>query len=160
MWFLDLWRAGGWDGRAPVTRIEMRYTRDFLREIRPGRRDSTTMTCWTGWAICGATVPGVAALLCPTPTDVNRARWPLHPLWEVIQHANFGVMPSCPVVRGRSSSVSGADGGSSDGLCHRLDSGLDRGTDGERSGDVSLVFRWFCDEVEQPIRRTARAVLY
>src|SRR5262249_14844247 len=28
VWFADLWRRHGWDGRAPVTRVEMRYARE------------------------------------------------------------------------------------------------------------------------------------
>lgn len=143
VWFLDLWRAGGWDGKAPITRIEMRYKRDFLREA--GLLDHIDVLNRLGdlWRYSTE----VWLRYCVPTTDVNRARWPVHPLWVQIQAADFGMLPSCPVVRqnqrrvvlermvaavtGYVTSTAAWIGGplASDGVM------------------FSLVFRWFCDEV-------------
>ena len=102
IWFLDLWREGGWDGQTPVCRIEFRYKREFLRTFglvngeelnhydlldRLGDLWRYSTSEWLRYCI-------------PTG-DVNRSRWPVHPLWQVIQAADFGALPACPLVRVR-----------------------------------------------------------
>ena len=33
-WFADLWKANGWDGESPVWRVECRFKRDALHELK------------------------------------------------------------------------------------------------------------------------------
>jgi hypothetical protein len=90
---------------------------------------------------------------CVPTTDVNRARWPLHPLWVLIQQANFGDMPSCPVVRQKQQRV----------VLERMVAavtGYVTSTAAWLGGPIasdgmmfSLVFRWFCDEVATYLER-------
>ena len=143
VWFLDMWRAGGWDGRAPVTRIEMRYTRDFLREA--GLLDHYELLNRLGdlWRYSTE----VWLRYCVPTADLNRARWPVHPLWVLVQQADFGVLPSCPVVRQDQRRI----------VLERMVAavtGYVTSTAAWLGGPMasegvmfSLVFRWFCDEV-------------
>lgn len=155
VWFLDLWRAGGWDGRAPVTRIEMRYTRDFLREIGLLNHYDLLDRLGDLWRY------GTQVWLryCVSTTDVNRARWPLHPLWVLIQQANFGDVPSCPVVRQKQQRV----------VLERMVAAVTgyvtstaAWIGGPMASDgvmFSLVFRWFCDEVATYLERREQSFL-
>jgi hypothetical protein len=34
LWFHDIWRANGWDGEAPVWRLELRFRREFLHQAK------------------------------------------------------------------------------------------------------------------------------
>ncbi len=150
IWFFDLWRANGWDGQAPVTRIEFRYKREFLREFglvngeelnhydlldRLGDLWRYSTQDWLRYCI-------------PT-SDVNRSRWPVHPLWQVIQTADFGMLPSCPLVRVRKrqfyldravATVAGYLSSSAAWLGGRF-------ADGQV--DISVVLGWFCERAEQ-----------
>lgn len=150
IWCFDLWRANGWDGQAPVTRIEFRSKREFLRAFglvdggelnhydlldRLGDLWRYNTTEWLRYCI-------------PT-ADVNRSRWPTHPLWQVIQAADFGVLPSCPLVRVRKrqfildravATVAGYLSSSAAWLGGRF-------ADGQ--ADLSVVLGWFCERAEQ-----------
>jgi hypothetical protein len=101
VWFHDLWRTQGWDGQAQVWRVEFRFRREALHEIREdgvfdGVDDLESLlvhlsALWVyavghfggaedglpdGWLRC--VVPGL---------DSNRARWEVHPAWAVLQQA-------------------------------------------------------------------------
>jgi hypothetical protein len=150
IWFLDLWRAGGWDGQAPVCRLEFRYKREFLRAF--GLVDGEALTHYDLLDRLGdlwrySTTEWLR--YCVPTEDTNRSRWPLHPLWAVIQAADFGALPSCPLVRVRKqqfildrtvATVAGYLSSSAAWLGGRFAS---------EQADLSVVLRWFCQQAEQ-----------
>jgi hypothetical protein len=150
IWFLDLWRAGGWDGQAPVCRLEFRYKREFLREF--GLVDGEALTHYDLLDRLGdlwrySTTEWLR--YCVPTADTNRSRWPVHPLWEVIQAADFGALPACPLVRVRKrqfildrtvATVAGYLSSSAAWLGGRF---------AEQQADLSVVLRWFCQQAEQ-----------
>lgn len=80
---------------------------------------------------------------------MNRSRWPVHPLWQVIQAADFGDLPSCPLVRVRKrqfhfdravATVAGYLSSSAAWLGGRF---------AEEQVDISVVLGWFCERAEQ-----------
>ena len=93
-WFYDLWKRNGWDGTAPVWRVEFRLTREFLHSVQIEHVYDLPDRLRLLWEYC-AGHPGVASvglqtgwLRYVTPTeDTNRARWPVHPAWTVVQGA-------------------------------------------------------------------------
>jgi hypothetical protein len=86
-WMRLVWEANGWDGVSRVMRIEFRYKRECLREL--GVDDASAF-------LDRRQLPSLWAystkswLRHTTPTkDVNRARWPISPVWEAVQRAEF-----------------------------------------------------------------------
>lgn len=84
-WMRAVWGARGWDGAARVFRVEFRYKRECLREL--GVEEAFAFL---------DQLPGLWAystqlwLRHTTPTaDVNRGRWPVSPVWRVVQEAEF-----------------------------------------------------------------------
>jgi hypothetical protein len=100
-WFYDLWKRHGWDGESEVWRVEFRFKREFLHEVKQegvfhGIEDAYNLfeklpLLWAyavghvqggddglpdGWL--RAALPG---------NDSNRSRWETHPAWMVIQGA-------------------------------------------------------------------------
>jgi hypothetical protein len=94
VWFHDLWKRNGWDGMAEVWRIEFRLTREFLHAASIELAEDLPDHVPALWEYCAGR-PGGAADSLPdgwlryvTPTkDTNRARWPVHAAWTVIQKA-------------------------------------------------------------------------
>jgi hypothetical protein len=94
-WFHDLWKGNGWDGTSEVWRVECRFKREFLHEV--GIEDAYDILgnekrLWD-YAV-GHEVGGEDGLpngwlryVLPDEDDTNRSRWPLHPVWKVIQSA-------------------------------------------------------------------------
>ncbi len=93
-WFHDLWKRNGWDGSAEVWRVEFRLTREFLHSVHIEDVHDLPERLPSLWEYCAGR-PGGAADGLPdgwlryvTPTDdSNRARWPVHPAWTVVQGA-------------------------------------------------------------------------
>ena len=88
-WFHDLYKRNGWDGEAPVTRLEISFKREALHDL-----DIETIADLIGnlkglWAYAVGAEAVKPWLRYTIPTaDSNQTRWPLHPLWtSVIQHA-------------------------------------------------------------------------
>ncbi|HEU5376774.1 MAG TPA: hypothetical protein VFV38_15165, partial [Ktedonobacteraceae bacterium] len=101
-WFEDKWLANDWDGIQPVWRVEFRFEREALHELSqegafhgienvydlPGKLAVL-------WAYAAGHVGGDPDglpdgwLRCVVPQtgDSKRSRWPVHPVWEVIQGA-------------------------------------------------------------------------
>lgn len=76
-----LWTEMGWDGSQPVWRLEFQIKRDVLPEMLVNSTDkllAATPAIWeyltTEWL----------RLAIPNPSDDTRARWPMHPVWEVL----------------------------------------------------------------------------
>jgi hypothetical protein len=93
-WFYDLWKRNGWDGESEVWRVEFRLTREFLHSVHIEDVHDVPDRLPALWDYCAGR-PGGAAdgfpdgwLRYVTPTgDTNRARWPVHPAWAVVQGA-------------------------------------------------------------------------
>jgi hypothetical protein len=127
LWFAEIWRANGWDGKAPITRTEMRYERETLHEFGHARRCLKTQcndghylttnchdpTCTQLHGI--ETMDDLFAnldamwrysthewLRHTVPTqDKNRSRWPTSAFWKVVQSATFEQSDALPLVRQR-----------------------------------------------------------
>ncbi|HLW03548.1 MAG TPA: hypothetical protein VKT82_33185 [Ktedonobacterales bacterium] len=150
IWFFDLWQANGWDGQAPVCRLEFRYKREFLRAF--GLVDGEELNHYDlldrlGDLWCYSTTEWLR--YCIPTSDVNRSRWPVHPLWQVIQAADFGALPSCLLVRVRKrqfyldravATVAGYLSSSAAWLGGRF---------ADDQVDISVVLGWFCERAEQ-----------
>ena len=94
LWFHDLWKRNGWDGESEVWRVEFRLTREFLHAASIELAYDLPEYIRPLWEYCAGR-PGGGSDGLPdgwlryvTPTeDTNRARWPVHPAWQVIQQA-------------------------------------------------------------------------
>jgi hypothetical protein len=107
-WFHDLWRSvldedGNplWDGEASVWRIEVRFKRAALHEMKQedafwGIEDAFELEARLAglWSYAVGHIgggpdglpDGWLRYVVPT-ADTNRSRWPVHPDWQVIQGA-------------------------------------------------------------------------
>jgi hypothetical protein len=105
-WFADLWKANGWDGESPVWRVECRFKRDALHELKQegvfhGIEDICDLPerLPVLWAYAVGQVGGSPAdglpdgwlrYVVPVEDD-NRSRWPTHPTWQAIQGAFLSI---------------------------------------------------------------------
>jgi hypothetical protein len=174
-WLPDLWRSRGWDEAISpeVWRTEFSFGREVLRDFKYGDifhgiEDAYELPelleiLWAYAAGC----PGGAAgapdgwLRCVIPTDdKNRARWPTHPAWSVVQSAftdlqetpvhfeqmirkakeNHSVAKGVEALIGYATSVSSWVGG-------------DLATS---ETDLSMFLHWFLGEGERYLERTGR----
>lgn len=92
----ERWLASGWDGVAPVTRVEFQHRGAFLDEIGlrcptvlPSRLDEVWQrdTRWLRQAV-------------PNDSD-RRTRWPTDPRWKVVSSARFATCAASPIQRSR-----------------------------------------------------------
>jgi hypothetical protein len=95
-WMQEVWKSNGWDGESRVARIEFRYKRECLREMHVEEAYAFLDQISSLWAYSTKqwlrhTVPN---------GDPNRARWPLSPLWKLVQQASF-FCDGTPAVRER-----------------------------------------------------------
>lgn len=113
-YFLDLWRARGWsEDDGPVWRVEMKFKRQALHELKTdsfhGIDDAYELVerlpiLWayaTGHPTGGTNGLPDGWLRCVLPNeDTNRARWPTHPVWRLLQTA-YMTVPEMPEHFGR-----------------------------------------------------------
>jgi hypothetical protein len=95
-WMQEVWHSNGWDGEARVTRVEFRYKRECLREMKIEEAYAFLDLVPSLWAYSTKqwlrhTVPN---------GDPNRARWPVSALWQLVQKASF-FCDGTPAVRER-----------------------------------------------------------
>jgi hypothetical protein len=102
-WFVPLWKANGWDEeKSPVVwRVEAKFNREALHTIKQGdllhgiedayEVEQHLPLLWAyavGHAAGGEDGLPDGWLRCVRPSkDSNRARWPSHRAWPVVQHA-------------------------------------------------------------------------
>lgn len=100
-WFEDKWLANGWEEDQTVWRVEFRFEREALHELKQdgvfhGIEDVYDLPGKIPvlWAYAAGQVGGGADglpdgwLRCVVPdAGKNRSRWPVHPVWELIQGA-------------------------------------------------------------------------
>src|SRR5215469_936321 len=102
LWFEDLWQSNGWDDSTPVWRVEFRFKREFLHELKVdglyhGIEDATDLPARLVdlWAYAAGHVGGGAdgwpdgwlRLVVPSLEDMTRSRWLVHPVWQEVQAA-------------------------------------------------------------------------
>src|SRR6476469_9510546 len=95
-WMQEVWKSNGWDGESRVTRVEVRYKRECLREMKVEEAYAFLDQIPSLWAYSTKqwlrhTVPN---------GDPNRARWPISTLWQLVQQASF-FCDGTPAVRER-----------------------------------------------------------
>jgi len=103
-WFCDIWRLHDWcEDEGSVWRVEFKFKREALHELRQegvfwGIENAFELPERLPllWAYAAGHVEGGAGnemlpdgwLRCVVPNeDKNRARWPTHPAWKVVQAA-------------------------------------------------------------------------
>jgi hypothetical protein len=79
--FLELWLRNGWDGDTPVWRLELQLKREVLSQL--GVTDFEHVMRFLG-GLWGYGFQTWLRLTVPQENDSNRARWPTHPIWEVL----------------------------------------------------------------------------
>lgn len=102
LWFEDLWRSNGWDEASKVWRVEFRFKREFLHELKVdgayhGVENAADLPARLTdlWAYAAGHIGGGAddlpdgwlRLVVPSLDDTNRSRWSTHPVWEEVQAA-------------------------------------------------------------------------
>jgi hypothetical protein len=95
-WMQEVWKSNEWDGESRVTRVEFRYKRECLREMKVEEAYAFLDQIPSLWAYSTKqwlrhTIPN---------GDPNRARWPLSSLWKLVQQASF-FCDGTPAVRER-----------------------------------------------------------
>ncbi len=95
-WMHEVWTSNGWDGESRVTRVEFRYKRECLRETGVEEAYAFLDQIPSLWAYSTKqwlrhTIPN---------GDPNRARWPISPIWQLMQRASF-FCDGTPAVRER-----------------------------------------------------------
>ncbi len=95
-WMQEVWTSNGWNGESCVTRVEFRYKRECLREMRVEEAYAFLGQIPSLWAYSSKqwlrhTIPN---------GDPNRARWPFSPVWQLLQRASF-FCDGTPAVRER-----------------------------------------------------------
>jgi hypothetical protein len=85
-WMQAIWLRYGWDGAGRVIRVEFRYEREVLREL--GVEDPFVFfdQLPSLWAY---STQHWLRHTAPTPADPNRWRWPISPVWQAVQQAEF-----------------------------------------------------------------------
>jgi hypothetical protein len=104
IWFHDLWRkgvegpyGGMWDGESNVWRVEFRFRREFLRNLKTLIEDAYDVLEQFKhlWEYAAGRVAGGddglpdgwLRYVLPSEDDTNRSRWSVHPAWTVVQAA-------------------------------------------------------------------------
>jgi hypothetical protein len=95
-WMQEVWTSSGWDGENRVTRVEFRYKRECLREMGVEEAYAFLDQIPSLWAY--STKHWLRHTILNG--DPNRARWPLSPLWQLVQQASF-YSDGTPAVRER-----------------------------------------------------------
>src|SRR5262249_21701529 len=97
-WFADLWRRHGWDGHAPVTRVEMRYAREALHELGCEQVEPAFDGLDALWAY--STQQWLRHTILK-PAVRRRSEWSDSPWWRVVQRASFERPEAAPAQRKR-----------------------------------------------------------
>jgi hypothetical protein len=105
-YFYLVWGRNGWDGVAPVWRVEFRLKRDILRDFKiedicHGIDDAFDLPDYLEviWQYCSI---HWVRYVVPSE-DTNRTRWETHEAWQVVQSAFFPLVniELAPIVRER-----------------------------------------------------------
>jgi len=97
----DLWWMEGWDRQSQVWRLEFQIKRKPLAEFGLSSFKDVEGQIQSLWAY--ATVEWLRLVI--VGNDQTRSRWPNHPLWDVLQRADFRAGSVFPLIRSLSESV-------------------------------------------------------
>src|SRR5712691_2797225 len=92
-WFYDLWQRNGWDGVSNVWRVEFRFKREFLHEVKIEWAYDLLDAFKRLWEYAAGRVVGDDGLpdgwlrYVVPGEDSNHSRWWVHPAWVVVQGA-------------------------------------------------------------------------
>jgi len=87
-WFHDLYKRNGWHEESPVTRLEISFKREALGDLGIATTVDLLRNLKGLWAYAVGSEDARPWLRYTIPTDdSNNRRWPLHPVWSVVQHA-------------------------------------------------------------------------
>ncbi len=87
-WFYGLWKRGGWDEQAPVTRVEISFNREALHDLDIENSLDLIGDLKNLWLFGVGSETGKAWLRYAVPAeDSHQWRWPTHPAWKVVQRA-------------------------------------------------------------------------
>ncbi len=88
----QIWEDLGWDGVQDVWRQEFQFRREVLRQL--GVKSFSSLLALLGglWVYASS---DWLRLTCPDPSDNTQTRWPTHPMWSVLQGADWGVEQGC-----------------------------------------------------------------
>jgi len=94
-WFEEVWRRNGWDGESIVTRVEFRYERECLRDMKiecPYEMLDKLDNLWAYSSQCWLrhTIPS---------KDTNQTRWKVSEVWQVVQSSIWAIAEATPAVR-------------------------------------------------------------
>jgi hypothetical protein len=161
-WFYDLWKKNGWDGESEVWRVEVRFRREFLHELKVeeafhGIEDAYDLfdklpLLW-GYAVGHVRggddgLPDGWLRAVVAGRDTNRSRWQTHQAWVIIQEAFAAeIEPELgPVVRERKREVNVQRGlEATIGYASTLAAWLG-GEFADEDADVSLLLHWLYEE--------------
>jgi hypothetical protein len=101
-WLYPLWTAAGWDGQRTVWRLEFQFRSGVLRDL--GIRTVEALLEHQGGVWAYATRQWLRLTL-PNAEDGTKARWPTHPLWDLLAAAPWGPGPHLPLSRVRKSRI-------------------------------------------------------
>jgi hypothetical protein len=139
-WMRAVWEAHGWDGQSRVIRVEFRYERECLREMEVEEAYAFLDQVPGLWAY---STRGWLRHTLPDPSDANKARWPVSPVWRLVERAEF-FGAGTPAVRTRKTA------GDLRLICQML-AGCSTTAAAFLAGqlpetdDGSVFFRWFYD---------------
>lgn len=85
-YFDVLWQRGGLDPLRPIWRQEFEIHREVLNELRILSFDHLLDRLGSIWAYATQTW---LRLTIPQESDSNRARWPMHPLWQALSEVRW-----------------------------------------------------------------------
>lgn len=86
-WLQTIWQAHGWDGQQRVWRLEFRLRRRALAEFGiddPYCLEEQLPRLWAA-LVGSAQTEGWLRLVLPRRGDSNRTRWPVAPVWRLLQ---------------------------------------------------------------------------
>ncbi len=89
-WFYDLWKQHGWDGKAPVWRVECRLKREALHEMDLEETYGALDQVPALWEYCvgqPGQKNGWVRMVDPNTRDTNRRRWNTTSNWVAVQKA-------------------------------------------------------------------------
>lgn len=81
-----IWHEAGWDGSAPVFRLEFQFRNEALRELGCSKYPGVLSHLGGLWEYASTKW---LRLCIPNTSDSTNTRWPLHPLWEGLQHVTW-----------------------------------------------------------------------
>jgi hypothetical protein len=85
-YLFGLWREAGWDGLAPVWRLEFEFKRDILAQFK---LDSLSAVLGAKAGLWSYATTDWLTLRQANPADRTRSRWAVHPLWLLLSSIDW-----------------------------------------------------------------------